>query len=121
MMKYNPINGFTKLKIIETIVQNNNGTQSLDPKLSECKYKMDGNACAVGCFLPDNRFTRSFIGDVGSLLKRRPSYFKLLPLPISALYELQQIHDKCYTPDNVQKKMLEWVIDHVEDIKEEVV
>src|ERR1700687_936792 len=114
---YKPINGWTKAKIVEQIKQRNDGYQSTN-KDGGCMYRNNkessGNACAIGCFIPDDRYEPSMEGrGIRVLLDEFPSLFDYMPLPENALLELQKTHDKF--AEDTQKQMIEWVETNVQD------
>lgn len=117
MVKFVPINGWTKEKIIERIKERNNGEKSLSLDKRDCKYfslemrpSEDGNyavevtnSCAVGCFLDYSSDLANIIEgvSVGSFYEpllfrdneQRDEILSKLPLDMQAMIQLQKVHD----------------------------
>lgn len=98
-MRYTPINGFTKARIIETIQTRIKGKPAYNEKsgvqFPTCLYcTVDGNHCAVGAFIPDEHPASDEVMSVGGLLDKHPDLEKILPLKLFELEALQGIHDK---------------------------
>jgi hypothetical protein len=114
-MKYKPINGYTKQKIIDTIMVRNKGRRAFDPAINNCMYRTgDGNHCAVGCFIPEDHEAMTFEGGIRSLLTVYPSLGEVLPLGDYELVEMQYIHDRCIGEDP-RPALIKWVEENVED------
>lgn len=94
---FETINGFTKARIVDMIINGNKGYPSnagrTDPN---CNYRGVGdNKCAVGCFIPDNLYNANMEGyGIGNLLIKFPDLNRVMPLPFRALEQLQATHDK---------------------------
>jgi hypothetical protein len=114
-MKYLPINGWTKERILAQI--NDNLTcKSVDFRTGSCVYRDElGNKCVVGLFIPDSDITSKMnnIGGVKSLLLFFPTLLPFMPLQTSALEKLQQVHDHQVT--DVKEKLLKWVEQNVKE------
>lgn len=89
---YQPINGWTKTRIIDHIKTNFKG-QAKNGTI--CQYKTeDGKKCAVGLFIPDEVYhidmeSRAVI----NLMEYNPKLINFMPLPVNALGLLQNVHD----------------------------
>lgn len=115
-MKYKPLNGYTKAKIIETIRSKMLDHKSRHESLKYCVYRAhDGNRCAVGVFIPENHDAEISSLSVGELLRNYTGLLQHMPLEMRALRELQIIHDQ--TPDNCDPRpnLIKWIEDNVED------
>jgi hypothetical protein len=113
---YKPINGWTKESIVKRLWWRNTGKKSgsIDRKAGfQCRYRGDnGNACAVGCFIPDDLYHPSMEGlSVVFLLKDFP-LAKSMPLQIEALDRLQHEHDSAV--GDPREAMIDWVNKNVE-------
>lgn len=77
---YNPVNGWTKVKMIEQIKLKNNGKKSKNELDGRCMYKTpNGNHCAIGCFIPDSHRALRFEGNVLELLIEYPELRTNMP------------------------------------------
>lgn len=97
-MKFQTINGWTKEKMIQQIKSRNNGKPSLVVKGGEpsCVYRnpVDGNCCAAGCFIPDEKYSQAMEGGtIIRVLKDFPSLSASMPLEGPGMAELQCAHD----------------------------
>jgi hypothetical protein len=120
--KYQPLNGWTRQRIIEQIYAKNNGTRaarvvsdSTDGS-SVCYYRTpDGNACAVGCFVPDDHLGCRFQGGVTALLRKYEDLRTLMPLDVNALHQLQELHDqhRDHLDGDVRVKLEYWILTNV--------
>jgi len=125
---FKPINTYTKKDIIWYLKTFNTGKKSYSQKNYQCSYKAGSNHCAIGCFIPHGHEGMKSAADVNSLLMDFPDLEEKMPLDIEALEELQCIHD--FNPNNphmhiayqytrirnVQKRMIQWVEDNVEEV-----
>lgn len=115
-MKYQPINGWTKARIIEAIQ-----TKMLDHPSTygnSCEYLAeDGNRCAVGVFIPDKHKGQTYFGFVHDLLQTFPDLKEVVPLDLAALQTLQTIHDMAADVDRSDRrpKLIAWIEENVED------
>lgn len=135
--KFKPINGWTKEGIKKQILERNNGKQAIvnSNGTPTCVYETkDNNHCAVGCFIPNGHDGMDYEGNIDDLLREFPNLYRNMPLPETAMYQLQQIHDwihrensfpDCvlkysktrrakYSRKSVRKRMINWINDHVE-------
>lgn len=115
---YKPINGWTKKEIIRAIKRGNKGAKSnLKRYLGDTMrvYRgEDGYKCAVGIFIPDDVYHDSCEGEVvGKLLIDFPGLATFMPLPTSALDQMQNIHDTCSDHDP-RPELIEWIEENVE-------
>jgi len=88
------INGFNRQKVMETIRKNNLGKKAVDD-IGKCRYRLDdGNACLVGCFIPDGKYNKAMEG-MGAMdvLERFSEISSDMPMVGKALKELQEFHD----------------------------
>lgn len=113
---FQPINGFTKAKILEVL----KGRKHDGPSVNEnrtCLYKspLDGNRCAVGMFLPEGHDGESYIGPVSLLLHDHPDLSDKMPLILIGLEKLQAAHDNLVNGGNVKAAMIDWVEKNVSD------
>ena len=115
---YKCINGFTKEKIKETILKNNKNFPSIEDGIN-CKYRSDnGNMCFVGCFIPEKEYSPTMEGTpIAYLLGLFANLNKYMPLPNSALIDLQILHDGYseYNMKSLHETMIDWVDANVED------
>jgi hypothetical protein len=117
---HNPMPGWTKNSIIAQLILKNNGSRSGIQDLDGdfiCRYRgPDGNACAIGCFLPDDLYSRSMEGmNVRQLFKLLGGVDAItwMPLSVPAMEELQAVHD--YRGEGeALKAMIDWVNENVE-------
>jgi hypothetical protein len=112
---YKTQNGWTKQRIIEQIKHRNNGEKAGNGE--ECFYRTkDGNACFAGCFIPDEDYKKEFESrNIFALMSIYPELVDKMPLPAHGMDELQRIHDKSFTGENLHEKMERWVNDNVEE------
>ena len=125
---YKPINTYTKKDIIWYLKTFNSGKQSYSTAFAGCRYNMGSNHCAIGCFMPHNHKGMKSPKSVRGLLLDNPDLEELMPLKLYALCELQTIHDysnsrpsspieeKYRDIKNAKDRMIQWVIDNVEDV-----
>lgn len=138
MNYYKTLNGWTKDKMRQAILRNNNGTRAVGPD-GACKYiTEDGNRCAVGCFIPDELLekARQHQGTITELYQDLDTteagiLEKAMPLKWSGLELLQVQHDVGpqglnaklaikrvpeLESDNVHTRLLAWIDFWVEDV-----
>ena len=114
------INGWTKEKMKAQIMERNIGKASMIHGFG-CAYQgADGNACAVGCFLPKDYNLEDFESgnsgatDVLKLIERFPDLRNLMPLDVYDLKNLQVVHDSfADTPDDPRPALLKWIDENV--------
>lgn len=102
-------NGWTKQKMKDQIKLKNNGSKAFASSI--CCYRTpDGNACAAGCFIPDELYSGSFEGistdgffnlkrledkiDISPEdLDRAKEIAKKFPLDVLGMQAMQRVHD----------------------------
>jgi hypothetical protein len=114
---YQPINGFTKETIIETLEKEFKGV-SLDEDKGKCMYRGENGAkCAVGCFIPDEGYDKNMENKIASkLLGQYTKLMEFMPLEPEGLDAMQSAHDKldAYTrPADALNAMINWVKENV--------
>lgn len=117
---FKPINGFTKEKIIETLLTRNNGTRCVSNATitwgaPKCCYESNGNHCAVGCFIPDGHPGMRVPGDAESLIEDHPDLKECMPLELDALLMLQSMHDLTNVDQDLHTILVQWINENVED------
>lgn len=127
MLKYKCINGYTKETMIAKIKEKNNGRPA-KTITGKCVYREGSNACAIGCFIPDELYNPQmdiscdyFIydykitGEVGvnALLKAYPDLKNYIPLSLEGLLKMQGVHD-C-SIDDTHENLIDFINNHVED------
>jgi hypothetical protein len=114
---YKTINGWTKEKMIETIMLKNNGTRSIDLNGRTCKYRgKNDNACAVGCFIPDQEYTPKMEEGVEILLEIYPKLLGFMPLSPNGLSDMQYVHDiDAKELNNPRELLIDWINKNVEN------
>ncbi len=55
------INGWTKETVLAKVKERNNGKKCADT-FGVCKYRLEGNCCIAGCFIPDEVYNPSMEG-----------------------------------------------------------
>jgi len=123
---YKTINGWTKAKMIEQIKLRNNSTKSMEES-GFCMYRgPNNNACAVGCFIPDElyvpRMEKGY--PARSLVREFINIRDSMPLDPYGLAAMQNIHDYNagdtqtryrYPQLNVVERLTAWINENVED------
>lgn len=114
---YKCINGWTKEKMIVQIKLRNNGKVSIDDETGNCRYRTeDNNACAVGCFLPDEACPDlEGFALVPDYLDMFMPYANLFPLDFNGMRTLQDKHDSAFKLSNVHAILEHWINENVED------
>jgi hypothetical protein len=117
---YKTMNGWTKQSMIDAIMKGNNGTKSLspdDPNL--CAYRgSNANKCAVGCFIPDDKYSDKMEGLlVGMVVQRHPHLADCFPIALQGLREMQRYHDGAMNEEDPREVLVSWINDNVEDVK----
>lgn len=112
-MNYQPINNWTKETILNHIETNFKGKSLLEHGLG-CAYRGENETkCAVGLFIPDEKYKKNFEGyGVVGILKDDPSLRDCLPLNEFEMDSLQRIHDQS-NPESTKEQLLQWVKDNV--------
>lgn len=91
---YKLINGWTKARVMKQVKKHNNGSQAWNSKRESCTYQaVDGNRCAVGCFIPGNHAALQYRGNAQELLIRFPELASRMPFGAKGLQKFQTIHD----------------------------
>ena len=117
---YQPINGWTKQKILDVIRARPFEDRAMDND-GNCVYLApDGNKCAVGLFIPDGHDGLTYKGSIYELLKACPDLYTYMPLNVGGMDTLQLTHDgdnEVYEGSRFTCKaaMIDWVEKHVED------
>lgn len=102
--------GWNKARIMEKIRAGNNGNKSIGPD-GRCHYRSpNGNKCAIGCFIPDEKYDPAM--DDGMMTRQVCEIIRddLPTNDINFLYHLQSAHDTC-RGDNVYE-MIEKFLDN---------
>lgn len=104
-MGYKLAPGWTRERMIQTIQNGNTGRKSLSEfskeGMAECAYRgVDGNRCAIGCFIPDWAYSPKMESmTVGQLLDVVPELWEHMPLvSMDGLQGMQFVHDKLPYP-----------------------
>lgn len=98
MKKFRLKKGWTKRKVLNQFKRKNDGTCA-QTNAGECVYRTnEGNACAVGAFIPDMLFEEKYNLGVGvsDLLIAQPQLKQFMPLAVNGLKAMQVAHDDCY-------------------------
>ena len=122
-MKHKTINGWTK-ELMKAQIRSNMKAKSIG-RNEICAYRSfyDGepNACAIGCFIPDEHYTPALEGEVPSILDmefhrdfERLTKKVRLPLNSRALRFMQIVHDESLK-DNPAEEVCAWIDANVED------
>jgi hypothetical protein len=118
-VKFKPINGWTKEKILDVIRARPFEGQAFDREVDLCMYLTEyGNKCAVGLFIPDGHEGQTYEGGSRALFRNFPDLLKLMPLPVEAMASFQMVHDDA--GEDAKERMLDWVEKNVSDDAEEV-
>lgn len=111
------INGWTKEKVIEHIKGNFKGKSfNPDRNLHECLYRgPNGRKCAVGMFIPDDKYSERMEGKSAWDLMRNKQgheeFTKLMPLTAMEMDNLQSEHDNSATDEECLIRMIKYVED----------
>lgn len=109
------INGWTKETVMAQVKKYNNGKQSLDDRSEGCVYLgINGNRCAVGCFIPDGH--PALQSDKGSseIISEYPELEKLMPFELGDLRKFQYVHDRANSYRNIHEAIQEFLDTKVE-------
>ena len=119
-MKHTLMNGWTKKKMKQTILDRNTGTRCMSPEeSSNCAYSDGkGNHCAVGCFIPDDHGGMGSPDGAAGLLRNYPELKELMPLDEDGLSLLQHCHDT-RGAFGVRDRMFDWIDNNVVEPKGE--
>jgi len=105
--------------MIEQIKLKNNGTKSTTLDLTgahNCSYRgIDGNACAAGCFIPNELYSIRMENIlIDALIVNFPVLSSHMPLGIKGMRLLQAVHDRCKLDVDVRKLLIDWINANVE-------
>lgn len=114
---YKPINKWTKTKILDYIKTNFTGKSVRTMENGErCMYRdNDGHKCAVGLFIPDEKYDPLMEGECARGVVIKFGLEKFMPLDNDALMQLQQVHDESLI-GSTSRNMIRWVKANVEDL-----
>lgn len=125
MDKYKTINGWTKEKMKAQIKKMNTGYASMVEGSGVCAYRGvdpsgQRNACAVGCFIPDEKYSALMDRGIGivvtELFNQFPNIMSDMPLPEEALVSMQRVHDRIHpSSQTTHDKLFSWIEDNVVD------
>lgn len=105
---YIPINGWTKVKILEHIKKEFKG-KSMFEDGERCAYRgPQSRKCAIGMFIPENLYNVDMEGKSAISVFKFPEIEKVVPLHVKALLQLQIVHDES-KPDKTLENMIDWV------------
>jgi len=112
---FNPINGWTKAKIIKHIEKNFKGKsvkkyETTFSKNNEvCLYRgPEGKKCAVGMFIDDEDYSPDMEETNASKNIEKFSLEKDMPIPTEWINEFQQVHDRSRAC-NTKKQLISWI------------
>jgi hypothetical protein len=110
---YKIINGWTKDKMIKHIEKNFKGKSFINN--DDCLYRTeDGRKCAVGLFIPDDKYRESMENIWVPNVVRDYGLEEFMPLNNLGLSALQRVHDES-AKDETLGDMLAWINENVED------
>lgn len=121
-MKFKPINGWTKQKILEVLNAREFDTPSMCDY--DCVYRSEGgNRCAAGLFIPDSLYSAGMEGNlINALMDANPSLAKAMPLGALGMREFQFSHDtnefgnsRDEGDTTCKRDMIRWIEENVED------
>jgi hypothetical protein len=113
------INGWTK-ETMKKQIRRNMRAKSIESETGTCLYRstFEGkpNACAVGCFIPDDKYTPE-MENLMPILSKKTSWDELtttilFPLNGEGLFEMQRIHDRS-SLSNPAEEVCAWIDKHV--------
>lgn len=118
---YKTQNGWTKDDMIAHILANFKGKSILkdDGGRITCAYRgQNGAKCAVGMFIPDNKYSKRMEGKTASYLLENNKL--KMPLSDYAMDLLQYEHDRTTNMKFIEDEvclanMINWIEDNVED------
>jgi hypothetical protein len=118
---FKTINGWTKEAMKQQIRARNNGSKAFDAHLNQCVLRegrvADGNACAVGCFIPDDKYNPEF-EDWSLDFLNEPEISSLMPLNRYGLNMMQKFHDGIIgfkMNSDMRDALCEWIDQNVTD------
>jgi len=106
------INGYNRKSTMDQIKAKNLGRRSTD-ELGDCLYRSeDGNACLVGCFIPDHKYDSDIEGESSCEVIDKLDLYSDIPLSTSFMIKLQKYHDsELYDSDRffdlIENKLIE--------------
>lgn len=122
-MKHKTINGWTK-ELMKAQIRLNMRGKSWDGE--DCLYRSEINglptACAVGCFIPDEKYSVDLEGEVPSKPSKNGEIARFeiatsevaFPLEGEGLKDMQIIHDSSHS-GNPAEEVCAWIDKNVED------
>lgn len=110
---FNPINGWTKTKILNHIINNFKGkslkTGEDGRNQSVCAYRgKEGRKCAAGLFIPDKKYHSSMEEKSIHYVATTFGLKDIMPLTLKGMDGLQSRHDES-NEENTLEEMLQWV------------
>lgn len=125
---FQTINGWTKEKMKAQIRAKNNGQPSIRKVANDdgtfyttCVYRAkDGNACAAGCFIPDDKYSaRTMEGwNIRHAAELDHDLRDQLPLTLDGMTHMQVLHDGYDKSDfsgDMREILCKWIDDTVID------
>ena len=86
-------NGYDLKKTMEQIRKNNKGYVSQENG-GNCQYRSDdGNACLVGCFIPDDKYQDIMEETEALTVIEDYDLANFMPMNVFVMNELQELHD----------------------------
>lgn len=122
-MKFKTINGWNKERMKAEIMARMLDHKSYedswnDSTCCQCMYRAeDGNRCAVGVFIPDDKYDESMDRDLNvyHLLEGFPELKQVMPLETGGLLEMQEVHDATPVGVDPRPRLCEWIDENVVD------
>lgn len=114
-MKFKIKPGWTKESMKAQIRAKNNGSKSTDGSLF-CLYRtLNSNACAAGCFIPDELYNPQMeTTSIDRVVISWPQVEQHLPLEIEAMVQMQTVHDNHQNGD-VRDVLADWIDNNCEE------
>jgi hypothetical protein len=116
-MKYQPINGWTKQSMLDHVKKEFKGKSVIHVGSESCVYRgVGGTKCAVGMFIPDEKYhfnMDTHLGSVSSVLQAFSDVMLDMPLCLDGLRKFQKSHDNSER-ENTLQDMLNWIENNVE-------
>lgn len=114
-MKYQTRNGWTKESMLAHVKAEFKGKSTKGRNSEVCLYRgPNGKKCAVGMFIPDEKYSPSMENKSALGLSNDHEYVDTtLPLSFHGMDSLQSVHDGSH-PDSTLKQMLQWIEVNVE-------
>ncbi len=115
---FKTINGWTKARMIAQIRLRNDGTKSVNTR-GGCVYQSPtGNACAVGCFIPQGDYREELDNGIGVREVFLWQEMRLaMPLAVEGLTRMQSVHDNAPSEigGDMRERLANWINENVED------